>query len=102
MDIAAGTMAKSGSSGSESLFGVDLERGSEGGEDKPVEAVTQQCNLHSHEASSTRFEQRVKRCYVGISLDRQLVAKRSSEPLKKSRPAALHLMNSVLVIVLVY
>ena len=28
VDIAAGTMAKSGSSGSESLFGVDLERGS--------------------------------------------------------------------------
>ena len=41
VDIAAGTMAKSGSSGSESLFGVDLERGSEGG-DKPV---TQQCNF---------------------------------------------------------
>ena len=44
VDIAAGTMAKSGSSGSESLFGVDLERGSEGG-DKPVEAMTQQCNF---------------------------------------------------------
>ena len=49
-----------------------------------------------------RFEQRVKRCYEEISLDWQLVAKRSSEPpLKKIRPAALHLMNSVFVIVLV-
>ena len=38
---------------------------------------------------------------MGISLDWQLVAKRSSEPLKKSRPAALHLMNSALVLVLV-
>ena len=28
----------------ESLFGVDLERGSEGG-DKPVEVMTQQCNF---------------------------------------------------------
>ena len=55
----------------------------------------------THEASSTHFEQRVKRCYEEISLDWQLVAKRSSEPLKKIRPAALHLMNSVLVIVLV-
>ena len=44
VDIAAGTMAKSGSSGSESVFGVDLERGSEGG-DKPVEVMTQQCNF---------------------------------------------------------
>ena len=41
--------------------------------------------LHSHEASSTRFEQRVKRCYEEISLDWQLVATRSSEPLKKIR-----------------
>ena len=57
--------------------------------------------LHSHEASSTRFEQRVKTCYEETSLDWQLVAKRSSEPLKKIRPAALHLMNSVFVIVLV-
>ena len=94
VDIAAGTMARSGSSGSESLFGVDLERGSDGG-DKPVEAMTQRCNFAL--TSSTRFEQRVKRCY----LDWQLVAKRSSEPLKKIRPAALHLMNSVFVIVLV-
>ena len=39
VDIAAGTMARSGSSGSESLFGVDLERGSDGGE-RPVEAMT--------------------------------------------------------------
>ena len=31
VDITAGTMARSGSSGSESLFGVDLERGSDGG-----------------------------------------------------------------------
>ena len=45
VDIAAGTMARSGSSGSESLFGVDLERGSEGGDNKPVEAMTQQCNF---------------------------------------------------------
>ena len=44
VDIAAGTMARSGPSPSESLFAVDLERGSEGG-DKPVEVMAQQRNF---------------------------------------------------------
>ena len=85
VDITAGTMARSGSSGSESLFGVDLERGSDGG-DKPVEAMTQQCNFCTHTKLAPRALSSVsKRCYEEISLDWQLIATRSSEPLKKIR-----------------
>ena len=113
VDITAGTMARSGSSGSESLFGVDLERGSDGG-DKPVEAMTQQCNFCTHtmpapHALSSVSKGATRRYpWIGswlrhaqVSHSRKYVAKRSSEPLKKIRPAALHLMNSVFVIVLV-
>ena len=45
MDIAAGIMARSGSSPSESLFGVDLERGSEG-EYEPVELMLTHTATH--------------------------------------------------------
>ena len=62
------------------------------------ETATHFCT-HTHKASSTRFEQRVKRRYVGHARDWQLVAKRSSVPLKKHRPAAMHLLNSVLALV---
>ena len=45
VDIAARIMARSGSSPSESLFGVDLERGSEGGE-KPLDVMATHTATH--------------------------------------------------------